>query len=1538
MSEKHPPSSLRLKLQQTPVLLSPKGTPMASPAATPHLSFDFSSSSKNSPEKPTHLDNILNEVPSPTPNPNTFYSPSSDNPPFAFPKVSRLPSSNAMLNGNVSGSVGVGVGGNGNTTQKTHVSSSQQRVQRSPAHKHSKVKAAVRPHTTILENNFRTKAPQRYQQQEQNYLDSITNYRNRYKINGDYYDNTINTTDDDFHFQKGDDDKSDYTSDGNSQGDDDYAVNDRDISINKSRLISLKYSFDKSDEFIIDDHYNNEIAEHEAIRALCDQIGLKYNEVKLSSDYAIDTNLLLDLLNRNEDIHFQNTKNNANISERLEWQTMLQSVLTGDVVTGEKTRLVRPLNEDSENFLKESFKEDLWLGIRAKLFGRTLEEQKRLVLIHRGVKVDEILDEIMNFTLELPQYLIDSHSYVAKVKYAQEKVNELLDKHESCQELWRTHQEMINDKPICATPEFISRINCLVAWVSVTDAIERESDVLKKWVGNDNLDILQPHYSMPNSSSAGVDTIISSPSNEDNIFTDDRSFVERIMKEKDIENLFKKRLFSTFNHWTVKAKNSYIEYHYYFEQLKLPSFLDNTFVLTNFPSKLMREIINARLAFAQKLKNPTMMMIDQLLEDLKMYTHLAIEIRTSLLAYYAPVDGWSHVSDQKDSGFDKALLDSMHYYLVMLNKKLLYSPKGYKTFRTFKEPDELEREWSFLQNSGFYLEGAGIEIATQFTGLLAKLVTRLSYYAHNQIMGPPSDGNRLEKQNLVRWYATTMENYGQLRRKFLRFFLLLRQYFENYLTFSMIPSRIKRFFTLLKETNHTLYHSSKLAEDGVYVFVSESLVNRPLEVQAILNAKYLGVDFSKIPQRHLSLLQEQSPIMDYFRHPYDEDSDDSHHEWCDDYIIVLVPPKALMWDGNVVSSSIDHLLIGDLERGKGMILSNSGPNINIEKCFRTFKDCVGDSVGNITHKGCFITPVEREMQNIEKLFLKLSYFQMDSVVTVRNQCRGVGDCQELVQTVFLFGRDQGRDTLRNLREQNKRGGVILKFINIAVEWLSFIVDDCAPDDPRTFRWCVLALEFAMDVTKGFNILVLDAENFYRFKDKVAGCMALLISHFDIMGARAKARQRTTLLDADIITYQDMHQIDIKNLLALKTHMMEEITHIENERRELQVEQQSVGRVLDNTDMENQLLTYLASSFSSVSIRWQKGKFLGGGTFGSVYASINLDTGGPMAVKEIRFADRQSIKTIVPAIKGEMSVLEMLSHPNIVQFFGVEVHRDRVYIFMEYCSGGSLAGLLEYGRIEDEAVIQLYTLQMLEALAYLHQFGIVHRDVKPDNILLDHMGVIKFVDFGSAKVIPIDNKVHGESSSSSIITLGSVGNNSSGSNSTSAPNSIIGTLNDKDGFSISVPGPLSSTQSSTGSVYGAESVNDPIHDTDIHNPVESRKHALTGTPMYMSPETIKGETTGRFGALDVWSLGCCVLEMATGRRPWSNLDNEFAVMYHIAAGHLPQFPTNYELSKQGQEFLAKCLTIDANKRATAVELLQDPWIQAIREEAFADYGE
>lgn len=385
-------------------------------------------------------------------------------------------------------------------------------------------------------------------------------------------------------------------------------------------------------------------------------------------------------------------------------------------------------------------------------------------------------------------------------------------------------------------------------------------------------------------------------------------------------------------------------------------------------------------------------------------------------------------------------------------------------------------------------------------------------------------------------------------------------------------------------------------------------------------------------------------------------------------------------------------------------------------------------------------------------------------------------------------------------------------------------------------------------------------------------MSVLISHFDIMGARSRmaARAKDEANGKGVFRNVDLNlaQPDDDAIRSVQSRRVQALQHIDLARVEEDARRQALGRVLEGANEADRSVTLLSSSAANVTIRWQQGQYLGGGTSGSVFAAIDLDTSFLIAVKEIRLQDAAATPSIVQQICDEMNVLEILNHPNIVSYQGIEVHRDKVYIFMEYCSGGSLAELLEHGRIEDETVIMVYALQMLEGLAYLHEAGVVHRDIKPANILLDQNGVIKYVDFGAAMVIASRNK----------------------------------TLQKK------LPG-------------------------------DGRKHpSVTGTPMYMSPELVRGELSPsacRLGAVDIWSLGCVILEMATGNRPWANLDNEWAIMYKIAQGSHPHLPAPDQLSAAGIDFVARCFEIDPMKRPTAVELLQHEWIEDIRSQVVAE---
>eukprot|EP00826_Nyctotherus_ovalis_P048442 TRINITY_DN570_c0_g3_i1.p1 TRINITY_DN570_c0_g3~~TRINITY_DN570_c0_g3_i1.p1 ORF type:complete len:277 (-),score=68.04 TRINITY_DN570_c0_g3_i1:241-1071(-) len=99
-------------------------------------------------------------------------------------------------------------------------------------------------------------------------------------------------------------------------------------------------------------------------------------------------------------------------------------------------------------------------------------------------------------------------------------------------------------------------------------------------------------------------------------------------------------------------------------------------------------------------------------------------------------------------------------------------------------------------------------------------------------------------------------------------------------------------------------------------------------------------------------------------------------------------------------------------------------------------------------------------------------------------------------------------------------------------------------------------------------------------------------------------------------------------------------------------------------------------------------------------------------------------------------------------------------------------------------------------------------------------------------------------------------------------------------------------------------------------------SLKGTPYWMAPEIIR--QTGHGRQADIWSFGCTVIEMATGKPPWSNKKNQFAAMFHIGSTtQPPEFPP--EFSDEGKDFLAKIFKINPNERPNVRVLLDHPFI-------------
>jgi len=147
-----------------------------------------------------------------------------------------------------------------------------------------------------------------------------------------------------------------------------------------------------------------------------------------------------------------------------------------------------------------------------------------------------------------------------------------------------------------------------------------------------------------------------------------------------------------------------------------------------------------------------------------------------------------------------------------------------------------------------------------------------------------------------------------------------------------------------------------------------------------------------------------------------------------------------------------------------------------------------------------------------------------------------------------------------------------------------------------------------------------------------------------------------------------------------------------------------------------------------------GKTIGRGTFTEVRHCKSRLSGEELAVKVVNKQCFQQMR----GIENEVQILQMVSHPNIIQLKEVYEEEDRMYIIMELLTGGELYTELEKcGPFSEEKTYRIF-VQILEGVKYLHSIGIVHRDLKLENILFNDIEntKVKLTDFGLSKSIAL----------------------------------------------------------------------------------------------------------------------------------------------------------------------------------------------------------
>ena len=203
--------------------------------------------------------------------------------------------------------------------------------------------------------------------------------------------------------------------------------------------------------------------------------------------------------------------------------------------------------------------------------------------------------------------------------------------------------------------------------------------------------------------------------------------------------------------------------------------------------------------------------------------------------------------------------------------------------------------------------------------------------------------------------------------------------------------------------------------------------------------------------------------------------------------------------------------------------------------------------------------------------------------------------------------------------------------------------------------------------------------------------------------------------------------------------------------------------------------------------------LGSGALSTVYKAVQEPLGRVVAIKALK-------ETIAPTspfaaqLEREARVLANLSHANVVLLFDFVKTDSQMYLVLEHIDGWSLAALLAKRSRYSPEFTAAVGVELARALAHAHERGVVHRDVKPANVLVSKRGEVKVVDFGIAQ---------------------------------------------RDRL--------------------------PSADEPLPTPMPSRADAAFGTPAYMSPEQILGETVD--ARSDVFSLGVVLYQLLAGARPF-----------------------------------------------------------------------
>uniref|UniRef100_A0A8D3DEG1 Mitogen-activated protein kinase kinase kinase 4 n=1 Tax=Scophthalmus maximus TaxID=52904 RepID=A0A8D3DEG1_SCOMX len=847
--------------------------------------------------------------------------------------------------------------------------------------------------------------------------------------------------------------------------------------------------------------------------------------------------------------------------------------------------------------------------------------------------------------------------------------------------------------------------------------------------------------------------------------------------------------------------------------------------------------------------------------------------------------------------------DYMHSWIQMLQQL----PQASHSLKNL-----LEEEWNFTKVITPYIRGGEAQSGKLFCDIAGMLLKSTGEFldaglqkSGNEFWESADDSTASDeiRRSVIETSRSLKELFHEARErasKALGFAKMLRKDLEVAADFS-ITNGVRCLLESLQKRNYVKVQIPGLEE--LQVFVPSGLINqRPLILQ-LLNAA-AGKDCSKEPEE---IADDEAYLLMSKHRTGDSTTDSDWAQW-EGELLKLVPQMETV--DTLGAMKVENMLL---------IVMQSAHLVAQRKAFQQSMEDVLTLIREQTSSQPLIASALEELKNdalqlcikINTAIDRVEYMfttEFEAEVEESESATLHQYYREAMIQGYNFAFEYHKEVVR-LMSGEFRQRIGERYIAFARKWMTYVLTKCESGRGTKPRWATQGFDFLQAIEPGF-ISALPEDDFLNLQALMNECIGHVIGkpHSPVTAPRNSPRPvkvprchsdppnpNLFIPNAEGFRGSSFHENDRLSSVAAElqfkslsrhssptedkegwcirqspvhtTRFSARFLHSEPKQPARQSPMEAVRRsickfedkryaVMKQRNIIGQVChtpksydNVMHVGLRKVTFKWQRGNKIGEGQYGKVYTCINVDTGELMAMKEIRFQpnDHKTIKETA----DELKIFEGIKHPNLVRYFGVELHREEMYIFMEYCDEGTLEEVSRLGL--QEHVIRLYSKQTTTAINVLHEHGIVHRDIKGANIFLTSSGLIKLGDFGCS--VKLRNNTH------------------------------------------TMPGEVNST---------------------------------LGTAAYMAPEVItraKGEGHGR--AADIWSLGCVLIEMVTGKRPWHEYEHNFQIMYKVGMGHKPPIPE--KLSTEGKDFLGHCLESEPKRRWTASMLLDHPFVKVCTDE-------